>query len=73
MKNKEKSWALKALLWWNKNVPNVVVGWVWAANSIFLIVYYFKFNGTGVDLGIGIFCFLIAVLFWNRADLEIKK
>ena len=73
MKKDNKSWALKALLWFHENVPNVVVGWIWASNSILLILYYFKFSGTITDLGIGIFCLLIAVVFWNRSDMEIKK
>lgn len=54
-------------------MTNKIIGWLWAANSISLILYFLKFEGTGMNMFWAVICFLAAVLFWNRADLEIKK
>jgi len=73
VKKDKRSWALRFALRFNSVMTNKIIGWLWAANSISLILYFLKFEGTGMNMFWAVICFLAAVLFWNRADLEIKK
>ena len=70
---KKQSWLWKIAIRFESPVANKIVGWLWASNSIILIVYFVKFEGTWDNMFWAVICFIVALVFWNRSDLEIKK
>lgn len=73
MKKDKRSLLMKIAIRFQNPLANKINGWLWAGNSIMQILIFVKYDGTWANMFWAIFCFIVAVVFWNRADLEIKK